>query len=87
MAFGMSFTLAFLPVGLIVALAVIGNTSASLKMRALLILAIGAGFFALLAAGWLLSGANPFVIGVLESEASRRVLRRIPAKLLEVALG
>ncbi len=63
MAFGMSFTLAFLPVGLIVALAVIGNTSAPLKMRALLILAIGAGFSAVLAGGWLLSGANPFVIG------------------------
>jgi hypothetical protein len=62
MAFGMSFTLAFLPVGVIVALTIIGHTSASLKMRAFLILATGLGFLAVLGGGWLLSAANPFVI-------------------------
>jgi hypothetical protein len=63
MAFGMSFTLAFLPVGLIVALTLIATSSASPRVRALLILATGAGFFSCLLAGWALTAANPFVIG------------------------
>ena len=63
MAFGMSFTLAFLPVGLIVALTLIATKSASPKARALLILATGAGFFSCLFAAWALTSANPFVIG------------------------
>ena len=62
MAFGMSFTLAFLPVGLIVALTLIATKSASPKARALLILATGAGFFTCLFAAWALTSANPFVI-------------------------
>ena len=62
MAFGMSFTLAFLPVGLIVALTIIGHTSAPRRTRAFLILATGAGFLSVLGGGWLLSAANPFVI-------------------------
>ena len=63
MAIGLSFTLAFLPVGLIVALTLVSNTNATWRMRAFLILATGAGFLALLAAGWALTSANPFVIG------------------------
>ena len=43
MAFGMFFTLAFLPVGLIVALVVCGHRPLSWRSRAILILAIGAG--------------------------------------------
>jgi methylthioxylose transferase len=63
MALGMSFSLAFLPVGLIVLLTLIGNTALSWRSRALLVLATGAGFLAVLTAGWALTAANPFVIG------------------------
>jgi hypothetical protein len=62
-ALGMGFTLAFLPVGLIVALVVYLNRSITWRMRALLTLAVGAGFFAVLLAGWAATGADPFVIG------------------------
>ena len=62
MAFGMLFTLAFLPVGLIVALIVATDRAVSLSARAALIAATGAGFLALVLAGWSLSGANPFVV-------------------------
>jgi hypothetical protein len=63
MAFGMFFTLAFLPVGLIVALIVCFHRPAPWRARVLLILAIGLGFIAILLCGWVVSGANPFVIG------------------------
>ena len=63
MAFGMFFTLAFLPVGLIVALVVCFHRSVSWRSRALLILAIGLGFITILLCGWAVIGANPFVIG------------------------
>jgi hypothetical protein len=64
MAFGMSFTLAFLPVGLIVFLTLIGTSTASLwRQRSVLVLATGAGFLAVLFSGWALTAANPFVIG------------------------
>ena len=62
MAFGMIFSLAFLPVGLITALIVCLNGSISWKGRALMILATGAGYFALVLAGWLVTGADPFII-------------------------
>ena len=62
MAFGMFFTLAFLPVGLIVALVVCCNRSVSWRSRALLILATGLGFITILLCGWAVMGANPFVI-------------------------
>jgi len=62
MAVGMSFTLAFLPVGAIVALVVVLNPSITWRMRAALLLATGAGFLALLAAGWAATGADPFEI-------------------------
>jgi methylthioxylose transferase len=62
MAFGMMFTLAFLPVGLIVALIVGTDRSLSLATRISLIGATGLGFLAFLLAGWLISGANPFVV-------------------------
>jgi methylthioxylose transferase len=63
MAFGMFFTLAFLPVGLIVALLVCFHRSVSPRSRAVLILAIGLGFVTILLCGWVVIGANPFVIG------------------------
>ena len=62
MAFGMVFTLAFLPVGLITALIIILNRSISLRMRAVLILATGAGYLAFVLGGWLVTGADPFIV-------------------------
>jgi methylthioxylose transferase len=62
MAFGMFFTLAFLPVGLIVALVVCFQRPTSWRARALLIVAIGLGFITILLCGWAVIGANPFVI-------------------------
>jgi hypothetical protein len=63
MAFGMFFTLAFLPIGLIVALLVSFQPSlVSWRARIALIVAIGLGFVTLLGCGWALIGANPFVI-------------------------
>jgi hypothetical protein len=62
MAFGMAFTLAFLPVGLIVAFVIGTDRGLSLPRRAALILATGLGFLAVVLAGWLLTGANPFVV-------------------------
>ena len=52
MAFGMFFTLAFLPVGLIVALVIVLAPAVSPFRKAGLILAAGAGFLALTAVGW-----------------------------------
>jgi hypothetical protein len=62
MAFGMAFTLAFLPVGLIVALLILTDQSLRLRSRAALIVATGVGFLVLVLAGWLIGGANPFVV-------------------------
>jgi hypothetical protein len=62
MAFGMAFTLAFLPVGLIVAIVIVSASAVSPARRAGLILATGAGFLALTAAGWGMIGANPVVV-------------------------
>jgi methylthioxylose transferase len=62
MALGMSFSLAFLPVGLIALFTLIGNGAAPWRSRALLVLATGAGFLAVLTGGWVLTAANPFVI-------------------------
>jgi hypothetical protein len=63
MAAGMFFTLAFLPVGLIVALVVGCDRSVGWRSRGLLIVAIGLGFITIVLAGWAVSRANPFVIG------------------------
>jgi hypothetical protein len=62
MAFGMFFTLAFLPVGLIAALIVVSDRSLSRTTRAGLILATGGGFLAVVLGGWLATGADPFVV-------------------------
>jgi hypothetical protein len=62
MALGMVFTLASLPIGLAVALVFALERSISAPMRAALLVGTGAGFFAVLFAGWALTGANPLVI-------------------------
>ena len=62
MAFGMVFTLAFLPVGLITALIILLNRTLSIRSRASLILATGAGYLAFVLGAWLVTGADPFVV-------------------------
>ena len=65
--------------GSIVALAATGNTSTSLKMPSLVLLAIGAGFSAVLA-GDGRSKRQSLHHRLLQSQAPRGVLRRIPAR-------
>ena len=62
LAFGTFFTLAFLPVGLIVVLVVVLAPTLSSAKKAGLIVAIGCGFLSLIALGWILTGANPLVV-------------------------
>ncbi len=62
LALGMAFTLAFLPVGLIVALVMAGSPVLSIGRRAALIAATGAGFLVPTLASWAITGADPFVI-------------------------
>ncbi len=62
MAIGMVCTLAFLPVGLIVALAIALNASLSWKARTGLILATGLGFLAIVLTACAIAGVNPLVI-------------------------
>src|SRR5262249_17476862 len=62
LAFGMVFTLAFLPVGLIVALVIVFTPGLGLTRGAGLIAVVGAGFLSLTTLGWVLTGANPVII-------------------------
>jgi hypothetical protein len=64
LALGMFFTLAFLPVGLIVGLSVVFAGGVSRARKVGLILAAGAGFLAITAAGWASIGANPLPIWI-----------------------
>jgi hypothetical protein len=62
LAIGMMFTLAFLPVGLVVAIILASSSEATRSLRAGLIAATGAGFLVLTFAFWAITRANPFVI-------------------------
>jgi methylthioxylose transferase len=62
MALGMACTLAFIPVGLIVALVLGLNFSVRWQMRALLIFATGLGFLSIFLIGWVATGADPLII-------------------------
>lgn len=62
LAFGTFFSLAFLPVGLIVALVVASAPTVSARRKGALILAIGVGFVSLIALAWSLTGANPVTV-------------------------
>ena len=62
MAVGMLFTLAFLPVGLVVALILLANPTQTWRLRTGLILATGLGFLAGTLAWWASTSANPFLI-------------------------
>lgn len=64
LAFGMTLTLAFLPIGLTVGIVLLSTPGATKRRRLGLIMATGFGFFALTLFGWLVSGANPFVIWI-----------------------
>lgn len=62
LALGMSFTLAFLAVGLVVALVLGGATENSIRRRLGLIAATGLGFLVPTLAAWAVTRANPFLI-------------------------
>ena len=62
MALGMFFTLAFLPVGLVVALMLMSHAGAGWRVRAGWILATGLGFVGLTLGWWFLTSANPLAI-------------------------
>jgi hypothetical protein len=62
MAFGLFFTLAFLPVGLVVAFLVGTNRLIRLRSRAVILVTIGLGCMLLIAAGWIGTGANPITV-------------------------
>ena len=88
MALGMSFTLAFLPVGLIVAFTLVGTLSISWRTRAFLIVATGRRL------SWRRSrdrmGAHrrqSFRHRFVEPQAPCAVLCRVPEKLSTLALG
>src|SRR5262249_19295234 len=95
MAFGMFFTLAFLPVGLVAGLIVVSDRSLTLWTRAGLILAPGAGFLAPVLGGWLATGAAPFVVwswnlhhhARFYDEYPRTYSRWLWANLIELAIA
>jgi hypothetical protein len=62
LALGTFDTLAFLPVGLIVALEIVFSRSPNYVRKALLIAAVGCGFLLITALGWAVTGADPITV-------------------------
>ncbi|APW62191.1 hypothetical protein [Paludisphaera borealis] len=62
MAFGMAFTLAFLPIGLIAALVALSTPRLTWSRKIQVVVWIGVGFLGLAAVGWLSTSANPVVV-------------------------
>ena len=62
MALGTFYTLAFLPVGLIVALVIALAPEVVFRRKAGLILAVGAGFLIVTMLGWIITGADPITV-------------------------
>lgn len=62
LALGMFLTLAFLAVGLVVALVLLGDPTRPMRCRLMRISLVGLGFVVPTLLGWLISGANPLVI-------------------------
>ncbi|MHC5542930.1 hypothetical protein ACYOEI_32300 [Singulisphaera rosea] len=62
LAIGMGFTLAFLPVGLIVGIILLATSGLDLGWRAGLVAATGLGFLLPTVMAWAVTGANPFVV-------------------------
>lgn len=62
LAVGMTFTLAFLPVGLVVGLVLLADRAAPWRRRIAAFLATGVGFLGATLAWWLATSANPLVV-------------------------
>jgi hypothetical protein len=62
LAVGMQFTLAFLPVGLVVAIVLLSDRTTPWRGRFAAVLATGVGFLGLTLVAWAVTRANPFVI-------------------------
>ena len=62
LAVGMQFTLAFLPVGLVVAIVLLVDGGSSRRDRVIAVLTTGLGFLGLTLAVWAVTRANPFVV-------------------------
>ena len=62
LALGTFFTLAFLPVGLMVALVIVLAPEVSLRRKAGLILGVGSGFLTVTVLGWIITGAEPITV-------------------------
>jgi hypothetical protein len=95
MAWGMAFTIAFLPVGLMGALVIAFQISVGWRMRLALIMATGLGFLTLVLLGWAITAANPFVIGAWNLHHHARFYLEFPrtyhlwlgANLVELAVA
>jgi hypothetical protein len=74
LALGMQFTLAFLPVGLIVAIVLLVERGHRLRHVAL----VGAGFFGLTGLIWLATRADPFLIWWINSRNHARFYEQYP---------
>ncbi len=61
MAVGMGFTLAFLPIGLIVAILIGIAPGCTLRQKGMTIVVVGLGFLIPTLLGWLITQSNPFV--------------------------
>jgi hypothetical protein len=82
LAFGLWFTMAFLPVGLIVAALIVSSRSAPIERAFVILLAVGIGFLALVATGWAVTGANPVTIGVWNLRNHARFYAEFPRSYL-----
>lgn len=61
LAFGMSFTLAFLPIGLIVAILILTAPDRTIRQKWGAIVLVGIGFLSPTMMGWILTRSNPFL--------------------------
>jgi len=82
LAFGMAFTLAFLPIGLIVALVILSTRHLSWWRKAQVILWVGVGFLGLAGIGWLVTGADPLVVWIWNLRHHARFYDEYPRSYL-----
>lgn len=82
LAFGMQCTLAFLPVGLAVAIVQLWQPDVSWRRRAARVLATGVGFLGCTGLFWAASGANPFTIWWVNQTNHARFYRENPRSYL-----
>ena len=87
MAAGMEFTLAFLPVGLVVALILASAPGLTPSRRAASILATGAGFLAGTLGWWAATSANPFAVWWANQRNHGRFYVEYPRSYLAWALA